>query len=560
GDIKNYFKDGIDKGNNHPLIELSPFAQLVAWLILTHHKLPIYPDWKDEYNDAPNLTVINNWFTINFEALWNSHNCKDKELKQLIEQNWKFNDLPTKSIEWLRKARKLADNALKSLNLLNENISWLNDNIFTSHISRMCLMLADHYFSSQDKTIDKWRDNNYQVYANTHRRKKDSKQKPKLKQQLDEHLIGVACHSKKIVTALPKLNSSLNQLTNKETIKFLNGKVEKEDFIWQDKAKDEVKKLRKETIEKGFFGINMASTGKGKTIANAKIMYSLTKKTGRVRFNVALGLRTLTLQTGKEFKRLLKLQDEDIAIAVGGIAVKQLFENEQTQVDENQLNTGSESEEQILDSDYNFHYKGEIKQHSLREWTKHDERIDQLLQAPVLVSTIDHLIPATEGTKGGKQIAPMLRLLTSDLIIDEPDDFGLGDLPALCRLVNWAGMLGSRVLLSTATMPPALSYALFIAYKDGWEQYAKANLADWNNEIACAWFDENSTKTELINNSDDFQKLHNKFVSKRVKFLDSQSNHNKIAKIVTIEKAEDETISSAMAKTIQENIITLHRN
>ena len=39
----------------------------------------------------------------------------------------------------------------------------------------------------------------------------------------------------------------------------------------------------------------------------------------------------------------------------------------------------------------------------------------------------------------------MLRLLTSDLVLDEPDDFGLEDLPALCRLVNWAGMLGSRI-------------------------------------------------------------------------------------------------------------------
>ena len=93
-----------------------------------------------------------------------------------------------------------------------------------------------------------------------------------------------------------------------------------------------------------------------------------------------------------------------------------------------------------------------------------------------MVSTIDHLIPATEGTRGGRQIGPMLRLLSSDLVLDEPDDFGLEDLPALCRLVHWTGMLGSRVLLSTATMPPALANALFRAYKEGWSQYAKDNL------------------------------------------------------------------------------------
>ena len=61
----------------------------------------------------------------------------------------------------------------------------------------------------------------------------------------------------------------------------------------------------------------------------------------------------------------------------------------------------------------------------------------------------------------------MLRLLTSDLVLDEPDDFDIDDLHALCRLVNWAGMLGSRVLLSSATLPPVLTEALFEAYRNG---------------------------------------------------------------------------------------------
>ena len=67
----------------------------------------------------------------------------------------------------------------------------------------------------------------------------------------------------------------------------------------------------------------------------------------------------------------------------------------------------------------------------------------------------------------------MLRLLTSDLVLDEPDDFGLSDLPALCRLVNWAGMLGCRVLLSSATLQPALLNALFAAYQAGRAHFHK---------------------------------------------------------------------------------------
>ena len=38
----------------------------------------------------------------------------------------------------------------------------------------------------------------------------------------------------------------------------------------------------------------------------------------------------------------------------------------------------------------------------------------------------------------------MLRLMTGDLVLDEPDDFDMADLPALTRLVHWAGLLGMR--------------------------------------------------------------------------------------------------------------------
>ena len=38
--------------------------------------------------------------------------------------------------------------------------------------------------------------------------------------------------------------------------------------------------------------------------------------------------------------------------------------------------------------------------------------------------------PATEAQRAGRQIAPMLRLMSSDLVLDEPDEFDIGDLPA----------------------------------------------------------------------------------------------------------------------------------
>src|SRR5690606_1257280 len=118
-------------------------------------------------------------------------------------------------------------------------------------------------------------------------------------------------------------------------------------------------------------------------------------------------------------------------------------------------------------------YEGQYADHALLSKAMHDDRIRALLSAPMLVCTIDHLMPATEAQRAGRQIAPMLRLMSSDLVLDELDDFDLADLPALTRLVHWAGLLGSRVLLSSATLPPALVEGMFQAYRAGRQHYLR---------------------------------------------------------------------------------------
>lgn len=72
----------------------------------------------------------------------------------------------------------------------------------------------------------------------------------------------------------------------------------------------------------------MASTGCGKTFANARIMYALADEQEGCRFTVAMGLRTLTLQTGDALRNRLKLDDDDLAVLIGSGAVKQLWQKE----------------------------------------------------------------------------------------------------------------------------------------------------------------------------------------------------------------------------------------
>ncbi len=568
--ISEFFKDGLD-GNvtdNHPLDELPPFARLIAWLILTHHKLPIYPEWKEDRNTPPQFEYIEEWFSVNFEASWNSFLCDSPDQLHRLKDNWRFAEpgLPYQSMHWRSTACFLASEAKTILTQhLTQEPDWLNENLFTTHIARLCLMLADHYYSAQEENVEKWRSPNYVVWANTDKNKI-------FKQRLDEHLLGVAYFSREIAKAIPRLNRSLHSLEGKkileQTVKKDKrlSKRDKDNYVWQDHSTKLAEKIGKATIGHGFFGINMASTGKGKTLANAKIMYAMGAETGRTRFNVALGLRTLTLQTGREYRRMLGLSTNELGIVVGGAAVKQLFENnekKQSQYlnDHNSAdeNSGSESCEALLEDDFTIDYTDEDANHNLAQWTRQEKNLDKLIVAPVLVCTIDHLIPASEGTKGGKQIAPMLRLLTSDLVLDEPDDFGLEDLPALCRLVHWAGMLGSRVLLSTATMPPALSYALFQAYYDGWRQFAQFNIPDWDKKITCAWFDEFEQDSNEIEVFSKFKTAHETFIKKRIKKLSDQGVVQRKGKIIDIEQADSANIIDRMAQTIQKYILELHQ-
>ncbi|MBC8258059.1 MAG: type I-F CRISPR-associated helicase Cas3 [SAR324 cluster bacterium] len=557
-DFPTCFRDGLDGSvaSNHPFSNLPPLAKLVAWLVLTHHKLPLYPKWK--LNNPPNFENIDNWLD-EFDATWNSQNCLDRDQQPLIKENWQLKKLPVSSMQWRSKACIVAS---KALIILQQDIAqqrdWLNDQLLTTHLARLSLMLADHHYSAQEQTTPEWQNPDYKVFANSDRKTKQ------LKQQLDEHLIGVAYHAQKISQALIKLNRTMGQLEPNPHFTNSVSRNDKVNFGWQDQACKEAKKISSVTIEQGFFGINMASTGRGKTLANAKIMAALGRDTGRIRFSVALGLRTLTLQTGREYRKLLDLSNKELAIAVGGTAVKQLFENQQQKADcykheESTEQSGSESMDEPVESQLYVDYQGGIYEHSLSQWTVKKEQLEKLIQCPVLVCTIDQLIPATEGTKGGRQIAPMLRLLTSDLVLDEPDDFGLEDLPALCRLVHWSGMLGCRVLLSTATMPPALVYALFQAYQEGWTQYTKANIQKWNGKILCAWFDEFTSLSEPYLEFTSFKEAHINFINKRVEKLRDQGHPKHLGALASIDQQEQESAVIAMAKSIQLNAITLHK-
>lgn len=554
----NLFKDG--KSSPSPFKSLnnnSPFAKLVAWLIVSHHRLPL----PQEKTKAVKLEEAESWLEKCFSCHWNSKNAEQLSAiaPATIKANWTFSTgTPFISKTWQRKASEIAKRAL-SYQKLNEDIDWLGQR-FISHLSRLSLMLADHFYSSLEikESKIKWRDETYQANANTDRKTNQ------LKQKLDEHNIGVAHNAFLFAKNLPALKYSLPALAQH---RLFSQSAKQQKYQWQDKAFKEAKAFAKASEKQGFFGINMASTGCGKTMANARIMYALADEREGCRFSVALGLRTLTLQTGDAYRDLLKLGDDELAVLIGSNAVKLLHQLDKEEAQSAKPDHGSESASDLYEQ-FHVSYEGQIYDGRLKRWLAGSPKLEQLVSAPILVSTIDHLMPATESKRGGKQIAPMLRLLTSDLILDEPDDFSLEDLPALCRLVNWAGMLGSRVLLSSATLPPALIEALYLAYVAGRKHYNQANFPHDNNKgVICAWFDENKSEALAINNAETFKQHTASFVETRLKKLTKNTMVLRKGKIVNVNdecltKAQQEKNSQpvfdAVAQVIYQQIHQLH--
>jgi len=545
-------RDGINLNPINPFKTFSPVAKLVAWLIVSHHKLPQYPKNAD---NPPTFENMSEWLSV-FEACWNSPQClNDDWQKSVIEHNWSFPyGTPLKSAHWQTQSSLVAKKILHCERMFFQD--WF-DQHFTAHLARLTLMLSDHYYSSKKETTPEWQDRNYKAYANTD---KDENGNKYLKQKLDEHNIAVGINAFDIAMALPKLRDELPPLKPNRAFTDKVHRDYHEHYGWQDSAYDLALSVKDATKKHGFFGVCMASTGKGKTRANARIMYGLADEE-TCRFSVALGLRTLTLQTGDALKKDLGLKYDELAVLIGSQAVKDLHQQSRVPEESEQQKMGSESAESLLKDDISLIEGLPVYDGSCAEWFEHDPKILKLIQAPVLVSTIDYLMPANEGVRGGRQIAPMLRLLTSDLVLDEPDDFGLEDLPALCRLVNWAGMLGSRVLLSTATISPALASSLFLAYQSGRKHYTQVNGEHGETtQVCCAWFDEfKKPQSAIIADAASYEKTHNDFVTRRIKNLKNKTSPLRKAKLIPIAPNSDFTPTQWIATSIRQSIEMLHQ-
>lgn len=482
---------------------LPPLARAIAWLVLGHHRLPVKQDGKaptaDNIIRQPLKSIVPGWGY--------AHAVAGKALRE----TWAIaeKDLPCFSRLWRERVARIALKLLDRPELFGTD--WL-DNTYALHVSRLGLMLADHIHSAQDEPERRLHgDDAYAPYANSDRRTHAPRQK------LDEHLAGVERLASLVLWRIGRLRETLPAVGPLSSRRFRK-RSEDARFRWQDKAHDLAASLAARSAEQGFFGINLASTGCGKTLANGRICHALAGE-GGLRFTVALGLRTLTLQTGDAYRVRLGLGRDELAVLAGDQAVRELHGMAGDAEDGDMTDDGSESRAALFQAD--VLYDG-LPDGPLARWLAATPGAAALVSAPVLACTIDHLVPATEGIRGGRQIAPMLRLMTSDLVLDEPDDFDIRDMYALSRLVFWAGLLGSRVILSSATITPSLAQGLFMAYREGREHFVRNRGSGRSRPIICAWFDEFGCRAEEADDGERFAARHAEVIRARLRRLSQQ--------------------------------------
>ena len=561
-----------------PLSDLPDAASLLVWLIVSHHRLPFIDDrqQRNEWADKARETLPELLKTI--DKQWGYQNLyNESEYNQRISQCFEFpQGLLSKSSIWLQEVSRAAEHLKHQLPLFKESMEngcWR----LVAQNARLCLMLGDHNYSSKD--ADPTWQSNIPLYANTQR----VHNKVEYKQKLDEHLVNVANIAANVTEYLPFFESEppiANDIPELKHNKNATGK-----FSWQEDVVNTIYQYRDDQEDKiqGYFIVNIASTGCGKTTANAKIMQALSDDKQSMRFVLALGLRTLTLQTGDEYRERLGIDEESLAVLIGSKAVLALHQEEKDKEKEREKELqlaefGSESQENLFgDEELELNWSEESWQGSLPEeelstvLTRPKDRA--LLYAPILACTIDHIMGATETIRGGRYILPYLRLMSSDLVIDEIDDFTGKDSIAIGRLIHLAGMLGRKVMISSATIPPTLALFYFKAYQQGWRLHALSHQKSL--QVGCAWVDEGeydakkdkcirSCQIATINAEDteqileQFKHYHHEFILRRIKVLQSLVVRRK-AFIAPIEKNAGSNPQAQYFSAIQQAILSLHQ-
>lgn len=222
-------------------------------------------------------------------------------------------------------------------------------------------------------------------------------------------------------------------------------------FEWQNRAADMLSRAAGPAPTLVF---NLASTGSGKTRMNLRAACVLNRDRP-CRIAVALNLRSLTLQTGHALRSQLGLDAGDLAVVIGDQVAQTLFNSALADDDENPVEPDIEVDGDPPD---------------VPSWmlgTLDGDRSRLVIGSPLLVSTVDYLVRAGEPGSQRHHLKALLRVLSSDLVLDEVDGYEPGPLAAVLRLVQLTAFAGRHVVCSSATLSQPVAEAVHQAFRSG---------------------------------------------------------------------------------------------
>lgn len=351
----------------------------------------------------------------------------------------------------------------------------------TTLIARAALILADHKVSSETFPYPDKREKGI-LYANTKKidmqapvtikRKKKADASRFLDQPLSWHLSEVGNRAPMYVRMfdeqyMPCVSQELVDATLSSRAPLGSR------FVWQDHSVDYVQGLNGSKLI-----FNVATTGAGKTLANLKLAFAMRPE--KVRVAAVFNLRSLTQQTFSAFATHLAMANPDLfkanfACLLGERLKKypefsEEDEDDVVNINNNTFNTDVDVEEcTTAPPQWMLELAGASE--GLKKLTK-------LIAAPVLVSTMDWIVAAGEPGQQARHVKALLRVATSDLILDELDSYDVKASVAVMKVIQLAAAFGRNVIVSSATLNHALVEGISEAYAAGQKIYQKTKGQD----------------------------------------------------------------------------------
>lgn len=452
-------------------------AFAIGMLILTHHRLP---------DGDTNHTTITAGQHVRRTPDFSRAALTPEPGTPIWHEEW-----------WLRRLRRDAPALVPGIRLYGLDISL-----------RASLMFADHIGSALKQP---WTGPRPEHLANTTRPGSPAGRSVPA-DSLSLHVRRVYAQCRPAFDALVRSRHGYPALSEEEVPRgVLAPPAGSPRFEWQSVAAAAAREICL-AREGGFFGCILAGTGTGKTrgapaiLANASL-YDARPERRYFRMTLALGLRVLASQSALEYVEALGFQPDNVNVLIGKQPIA--FRDETPGDNET---SGSESlDADILPESLQVERAGgripRDGDTGEDDWLRGlsldtDRRLPAFISiaaehagrrgralldlagSPVLVATVDHVMPVASPVRSAF-LASSIRVLTSDLILDEIDQYGAEDLAAIARLVYQVGAAGRRVIVMSATLTHDIAEAFHDAYAAGWAAHAAAAGVDGHVHVLC---------------------------------------------------------------------------